>query len=177
MAWDNVASTVAGGLVTALVAYLTLRGTLRNQLSLEQRKFEYQQRLDQEARDHEASAFRRTVLRQLRRLHNTARMSPKTRMSVKSWKRSTEELRALLESAECAKSLDDERFEQVWRACEESEAAILFLQAWADHSNDHTAKVALLSLREYYVALEGCFNAFGDADNAFDVRAPIDRNF
>lgn len=177
MSWDNIGSTLAGGLISAVVAFLTLRGTLGNQLSLEDRRFQNQQRLDAESREHEASAFRRLLLRTFRRLHNTARMDPKIRTSVHAWKNITKALENLLESHECPKSLDDARYEAAWRTCGESRAAIMFLEVWAANQQGTNVEVVLLSFREYYKALETCFQAFGDDENATTVREAINRNF
>lgn len=177
MTWDNVASTAVGGTISAVVAYLTLRGSLGNQLSLENSKFENQRLLDSERRHHDGVAFRRTLLRAFRRLDNTTRMDPESRISVLSWKNMTESVKNLLESEQCASSLDDGAYDAAWRAYEESESAIMFLEIWAGNPKHYGANFATLSIAEFCDALEVCLRTLGDAERAADVHTRAEAKF
>lgn len=53
--------TVVGGAISAVVTFVTIRATLKNQLKLEEQKATFQRELEQEKRDHAASAFRRVI--------------------------------------------------------------------------------------------------------------------
>ncbi|HUY41123.1 MAG TPA: hypothetical protein VMV82_06095 [Candidatus Dormibacteraeota bacterium] len=173
---QGLIGTIVGGLISAAVAFVTLRGSLGNQLQLEERKFEYRKQLEAREREHRASAFQRKLVRTVRRLHNTSRMDAKARVSVPAWKRITKVLEGLLESDECAQSLDDTTYEAVWKACDESQAATMFLETWTGDARNPAA-VVLLSLAEYSKALEACFVTLGDKDRARNVHDACAKNF
>lgn len=176
-ALTQLGGTMVGGFISAGVAFFTIRAGLGNQLELEARKFEYQQRLEAEKREHEGAAFRRKTLHTFRRLQNTAGMDEKARTSVPSWKFATRRVEMLLNSELCEKSLSDEQYHAAWRACDESGAAAMFLEMWAEDSEAERKEVVLLSLREYCDALKECFLTLGDQEHAEAVAAKMERDF
>lgn len=177
-ALTQISGTLVGGIISAAVAFFTIKASMGNQLALEAKKFDYQRQLENEKRDHEASAFRRKALLHFRRLHNQTRMESRGRISVASWRSTTREIEALLGTEACEKSLTDWQYDAAWRACDESSAAIMFLEIWsADTTNARTATFALASLGEYCKALERCFAALGDTERASEVATKTESDF
>ena len=128
----SLASGLGGALVGGLIAMKTSRDSIeasfRHQMTLEDVRYRQKIELEVAQRQREAAALRRSLMRSLRRLHNTSRMSRASRSTLESWAKAAEVLRENLENPLVDALLPDAEYEALWKAADEARAAALILR-------------------------------------------------
>jgi hypothetical protein len=167
---------VIGGLITLKVS----NDSFKHQLALEERR--YQQRLEMEEaqRNRDAAALKRRLLRSLEGLHNTSRMSPKSRVNLSSWTKAAATLSTLLEDPQVDALLADPEYDALWTAAGEGRAVTTIIRMVADtacrgvalHPNPVQASIEL-----FMEKLRAAFDALSQFDRSKEVSKSLARGF
>jgi hypothetical protein len=176
----QAAVSAASGLLGALIGgFISLRqsresneATFRNQIEIEELRF--RQKLDLEQREHERAgrALLRSLIRSMKRLHNTARLSPKSRITLSSWMKNAAAFEEKMEGPMVDQLLSETQYEALWKAANEGRAAATLISiAAAGASHGHTPNPVVLraTVKLFRESLRDAFAAVSETERAREV--------
>lgn len=129
---SGLIGVLIGGRLSLAQTRESLNRTLSNQIEIEELRYRQQLNRDNIEIDRRGTAVRRALLRSLKRVRNTSRLSQTSRSTLASWERATAAFQAKMEYPDVDLLLSDTEHAALWKAADESAGAILLLRFAAD---------------------------------------------